>query len=86
VAGGGKRRVLLLSGHKSPRYSWMVMGELRWTVQNAKNVELEGVGHEVLCNAEMRESPAKAVEVLKGFLRGKSQCGDMKDGQKFDCV
>ena len=52
VAGDGKRELLLLSGEKSPGYSRLAMRELEKVVKGAKTVTLEGVGHEVLCNAE----------------------------------
>lgn len=68
VAGDGERKVLLLSGDKSPGYVVEGMRELERVVKGAKRVVLEGVGHEVLCNSEMRGSPAMAVGALKEFF------------------
>lgn len=68
VAGDGKRKVLLLSGDKSPGFNRVGMQELGKVVKGGRSVVLEGVGHEVLCNAEMRGNPAKAVGVLKEFF------------------
>lgn len=62
------KEVLLLSGQKSPSYINVGMGELEKVMKRAESEKLEGVGHEVLCNAEMRGSPAKAIEVLKKFF------------------
>jgi pimeloyl-ACP methyl ester carboxylesterase len=68
VAGDGERELLLLSGEKSPGYNRLAMRELEKVVKGARIVTLEGVGHEVLCNAEMRGNPVRAVGVLKEFF------------------
>lgn len=63
-----ERKVLLLSGEKSPSYIGIGMGKLQRVLEGTESIKLEGVGHEVLCNAKMRGSPAKAVGALKKFL------------------
>ena len=64
----GKKQILLLSGEKSPSYLRIGMGELERVVKGAESEVLEGVGHEVLGNAEMRGRPANAIGVLKRFF------------------
>jgi pimeloyl-ACP methyl ester carboxylesterase len=63
-----EKKILLLSGEKSPSYIHIGMRELERVVKGAESVKLEGVGHEVLCNAEMRGSPAKAIDALRKFF------------------
>jgi hypothetical protein len=60
---------MLLSGGKSP--AWIRRGTdiLAEAMPGLKSVVVEGVGHELLCNAEMRGQPAKAVPALREFFQ-----------------
>ena len=66
----GERKVLLLGGERSPRYVKAAMDELERVMEGEgmERAVLSGVGHEVLCNKEMRGDPGKALGVLQLFL------------------
>ncbi len=68
--GGGRVEVLLLHGGRSPRYLQEAMGVLAGLLPGAKHVTIEGVGHEVLCGADMRGQPDKAVPAIRDFFQG----------------
>ncbi|RYO82923.1 hypothetical protein DL766_006998 [Monosporascus sp. MC13-8B] len=60
--------LLLLSGTKSPTFLMEGMSVLRETIRGAKSVVIDGVGHELLCNGEMRGQPARAVPTIREFF------------------
>jgi hypothetical protein len=68
VAGDGERKALSFGGDKSQvqlgGYATTWAGR-----EGRKACGVRGMGHEVLCNAEMRSNPAKAVGILKDSLR-----------------
>ena len=66
---GGRVAVLLLQGGRSPRYLQEAMGVLAERLPEAKHVTIEGVGHEVLCGADMRGQPEKAVPAIRDFFQ-----------------
>jgi hypothetical protein len=57
-------RILLLTGSRSPEYLRQGMATLDATIPGARLVTIDGVGHEVLCGAEMRGNPAKAIPAI----------------------
>jgi pimeloyl-ACP methyl ester carboxylesterase len=67
--GGSGVDIMFLSGGKSP--AWIKEGTavLVKAMAGVKTVVIEGVGHELTCNAEMRGQPAKAVPALREFFR-----------------
>jgi len=65
---GGAVDLLLLSGAKTPTFLREGMGVLEEVLPGAKSVVVDGVGHELPCNAEMRGQPAKAVPALRDFF------------------
>jgi pimeloyl-ACP methyl ester carboxylesterase len=64
----GERKILLLTGEKSPRYLKVATDELEKDIEGAERMTIPGVGHEVLCNSDFRGSPKLAVETLKTFF------------------
>ncbi|KAG7293509.1 hypothetical protein NEMBOFW57_003561 [Staphylotrichum longicolle] len=65
----GVVEIMLLSGEKSPAWIRQGTNVLSKTIAGVKTVVVEGVGHELLCNAEMRGLPAKAVPALCEFFQ-----------------
>lgn len=65
---GKTREILLLTGDKSPQYLKVVIDELEKVIEDAKRITIVGVGHEVLCNPDVRGNPAKAIGAVKEFL------------------
>ncbi|KAK1770119.1 Alpha/Beta hydrolase protein [Phialemonium atrogriseum] len=63
-----KVEILLLSGAKTPAFLAEGMNTLRETITGAKSIVVEGVGHELLCDGEMRGQPARAVPVIREFF------------------
>lgn len=63
-----KVQILLLSGGQSPSFLTEGMNTLRDTNAGAKSVVVEGVGHELLCDREMRGQPARAVPTIREFF------------------
>ncbi|KAI9164042.1 hypothetical protein HJFPF1_05677 [Paramyrothecium foliicola] len=61
--------ILLLSGAQTTAYIQEAMTTLRRIFPTAKSIVVEGVGHELLVNAEMRGQSAKAVDVIRDFFR-----------------
>ena len=66
---GSGVEILLLSGTNTPSFLKQGMAVLAEVLPGAKNVILAGVGHELLCNAEMRGQPAKAVPTFRDFFQ-----------------
>lgn len=66
---GGGVEIMLLSGEKSPAWIRQGTDALAKALPGVKTVVVEGVGHELLCNAEMRGQPAKAVPALREFFQ-----------------
>ena len=69
---GGQRpraEFLLLSAARSPLFLLEGMKVLEEIIQGAKTVEIQGAGHELPCNTEMRGQPEKAVPVIRGFFQ-----------------
>jgi pimeloyl-ACP methyl ester carboxylesterase len=62
-------RILLLTGGKSPKFLGQVIDILHASIPGTKKVIINGVGHEVLCGAEMRGQPKKAVPVIRDFFQ-----------------
>ncbi len=60
--------IMLLSGTKS--LAWIKEGTavLAEVIAGVETVVIQDVGHELLCNAEMRGQPAKAVPLLRGYF------------------
>jgi hypothetical protein len=67
-AGTERTELLLLSGERSPAFLLEGMAVLRETVRGAKSVTIDGVGHELLCNREMRGKPERAVPTIREFF------------------
>ncbi len=67
--GSGGVEIMLLSGGKSP--VWIKEGTktLANAMPGVKSVVVEDVGHELVCNAEMRGQPSKAVPALREFFQ-----------------
>jgi pimeloyl-ACP methyl ester carboxylesterase len=65
---GRRAELLLLSGSRTPAYLAEAMRLLGERNPGATQVVIEGSGHELLCNKEMRGNPAKAVPAIKSFL------------------
>lgn len=62
-----KVEILLLTGSKSPHYLKQAIATLH-QVTKAKNVAIDGVGHELLCGPEMRGQPEKSLQCIRQFL------------------
>jgi pimeloyl-ACP methyl ester carboxylesterase len=65
---GGPVGIMLLSGAKSPLFLKEGMAVLGSVLPSAAGVVIDGVGHELPCNAEMRGRPALAVESVRKFF------------------
>lgn len=65
----GVVEIMLLSGEKSPAWIRQGTNVLAKTIAGVKTVVVEGIGHELLCNGEMRGQPAKAVPALCHFFQ-----------------
>ena len=61
--------IMLLCGGKSPVWIREGMDTLGEVMEGVKTVVVEDVGHELVCNAEMRGQPSKAVPALREFLQ-----------------
>ncbi len=65
----GGVEIMLLSGGKSPAWMQEGISVLASAIAGVRVVVIEGVGHELTCNAEMRGQPAKAVPALCEFFQ-----------------
>lgn len=61
-------KVLCLRGSKSPSYLRDAIAKLATSISESRLVEIEGVGHEVMCGADMRGKPEKAVQAVRDFF------------------
>ncbi len=66
--GSGGVEIMLLSGGKSPAWIRQGTDTLAKAMAGVETVVVEDVGHELVCNAEMRGQPAKAVPALREFF------------------
>jgi pimeloyl-ACP methyl ester carboxylesterase len=66
---GVGKRIVLLGGSRSPEYLKQATEILALAIPGAKRVVINGVGHEVLCGAEMRGRPENAVPAILDIFR-----------------
>lgn len=60
--------ILLLSGSRTPEYLKQGISALKKAIPSAKSAVVDGSGHELLCNAEMRGNPRKALSLIREFF------------------